>query len=93
MTGEIGQPAFDLGAPLPQSGYIDDPYPLLAAARRKGPVQTESPFGATSEGARSFHVLGYDEVVAVLWASPAKPDNRHAASWLIQNSSNSIGDM
>jgi hypothetical protein len=27
------------------------------------------------------------------WASPAKPDNRHAASWLIQNSSNSIGDM
>jgi cytochrome P450 len=66
MTGEIGQPAFDLGAPLPQSGDIDDPYPLLAAARRKGPVQTESPFGATSEGARSFHVLGYDEVVAVL---------------------------
>jgi len=29
----------------------------------------------------------------VIWASPAKPDNRHAASWLIQNSSNSIGDM
>ena len=27
------------------------------------------------------------------WASPAKPDNRHAASWLIQNCSNSIGDM
>lgn len=65
MTEEIGQPAFDLGAPLPQSGDVDDPYPLLAAARRKGAVQTESPFGTTSD-ARACHVLGYEEVVAVL---------------------------
>jgi cytochrome P450 len=66
MTGDTRKPAFDLGAPLPQPGDIDDPYPILAAARRRGAVQTESPFGATSESAGACHVLGYDEVVAVL---------------------------
>ena len=65
MTGEIGPPPLDLGAPLPQSGELDDPYPLLVAARRRGAVQTESPFG-TSEAAAAVHVLGYDEVLAVL---------------------------
>jgi cytochrome P450 len=45
---------------------VDDPYPLLAAARQQGAVQTESPFGATSYGAGAVHVLGYKEVVAVL---------------------------
>ena len=44
---------------------VDDPYRLLAKARRKGAVQTESPFGVTSYGAGAVHVLGYDEVVAV----------------------------
>ena len=66
MTGATGPRALDLGAPLPHSGEVDDPYPFLAAARRKGSVQIESPFGTTSDAGRAFHVLGYDEVVAVL---------------------------
>ncbi len=49
---------------------VDDPYPYLAAARRKGPVQTEWPLPrdvtATPPDEPSFCVLGYDEVVAVL---------------------------
>jgi cytochrome P450 len=45
---------------------LDDPYPLLALARRRGPVLAESPFGDVSVGAGATHVLGYDEVVAVL---------------------------
>src|SRR5271165_7185194 len=67
MGDAIGPKGLDLGAPLPPSGECDDPYPLLAAARRRGPVHTESPFGRTSDdGARAVHVLGYEEVVAVL---------------------------
>jgi cytochrome P450 len=54
-----------------QLGTVDDPYPLLAAARRKGPVQLEWPL-ADDVGAAAFDgdpwvsVLGHDEVVAVL---------------------------
>ncbi len=50
-------------------GGVDDPYPYLAAARRKGPVQTEWPLPfdiGTGVGEPSFSVLGHDEVVAVL---------------------------
>jgi cytochrome P450 len=45
---------------------LDDPYALMAAARRHGPVQAKSPFEDTSIGAGATHVLGYDEVVSVL---------------------------
>ena len=49
---------------------VDDPYPYLAAARRKGSVHTEWPLPideiASSAGELGFCVLGYDEVVAVL---------------------------
>jgi cytochrome P450 len=44
----------------------DDPYALMAAARRQAPVQAKSPFGETSIGSGATHVLGYEEVVAVL---------------------------
>jgi cytochrome P450 len=55
-----------------QLGPIDDPYPLLAAARRRGPVQHEWPLGEdlfTSEVATTgpaASVLGYEEAVTVL---------------------------
>jgi len=54
-----------------QLGTADDPYPHLAAARRKGPVQLGWPLPddvATGEGEPepSFSVLGHDEVMAVL---------------------------
>jgi cytochrome P450 len=54
-----------------QLGTIDDPYPQLAAARRKGPVQVEWPLGddlvnVDDQPDAGFNVLGYDEVVAVL---------------------------
>ncbi len=54
-----------------QLGAVDDPYPLLAAARRKGPVHREWPLsdgiaGADLDGDPWFSVLGHDEVVAVL---------------------------
>jgi len=54
-----------------QLGSVDDPYPLLAAARRKGPVQLEWPLAddvgaAASDGDPAVNVLGHDEVVAVL---------------------------
>jgi cytochrome P450 len=65
VIGDVEQPDVNLGAPLPHLDDIDNPYPALAAARRKGPVQAESPFGET-EGASTIHVLGFDEVVAVL---------------------------
>jgi cytochrome P450 len=54
----------DLGAPLLLGGETD-PYPLFAAARRRGPVQHVSPFGP-ADGPPSAHVLTYDEVVTVL---------------------------
>jgi cytochrome P450 len=55
-----------------QLGPIDDPYPLLAAARRRGPVQHAWPLGDdlfTSEVATTgpaASVLGYEEAVTVL---------------------------
>jgi cytochrome P450 len=53
-----------------QLGSVDDPYPLLSAARRKGPVQLEWPLaddaGAALDGDPWMSVLGHDEVVAVL---------------------------
>jgi cytochrome P450 len=54
-----------------QLGTADDPYPHLAAARRKGPVQLDWPLpddvGTFDEDREpSFSVLGHDEVMAVL---------------------------
>ena len=54
-----------------QLGTADDPYPHLAAARRKGPVQLEWPLrhdvGTVDEDRDpSFNVLGHDEVMTVL---------------------------
>jgi len=56
-----------------QIGTIQDPYPALAAARERGPVQTEWPFAEDgidvegfAEGLPAVSVLGYDEVAAVL---------------------------
>jgi cytochrome P450 len=58
-----------------QLGGVDDPYPALALARRKGPVQVEWPLpddvvpaDETLEGDDDqwFSVLGHDEVMAVL---------------------------
>lgn len=63
MTDRVRDPT--PAVPTPESG-VDDPYPLLARARRKAAVQSVSPFGETFYGADAIHVLGYDEVVAVL---------------------------
>ncbi len=63
MTDQIQEAA---PASTPAGAEIEDPYALLAEARRKGAVQTESPFGANSYGAGAVHVVGYEEVVAVL---------------------------
>src|SRR5512132_158507 len=59
-----------------QLGGIDDPYPCLAAARRRGSVLAEWPFpndvvpideGAeASSVAPSFSVVGHDEAMTVL---------------------------
>src|SRR2546421_8817414 len=54
-----------------QLGGVDDPYPYLAAARRKGPVRVEWPFPSDiavidPDREPSFSVVGHDEVVAVL---------------------------
>jgi cytochrome P450 len=54
-----------------QLGTADDPYPHLAVARRKGPVQPDWPLpddvGTFDEDRDpSFSVLGHDEVMAVL---------------------------
>jgi len=55
-----------------QLGPIDDPYPQLAAARRRGPVQREWPLGddlfspEVEPAGEAVSVLGYDEVVTVL---------------------------
>ena len=52
-----------------QIGTIDDPYPALAAARRRGPVRAEWPFAdegfdvdGFDSGLPAVNVLGYDEV-------------------------------
>jgi cytochrome P450 len=76
VTGDTraGRAAFD-PFELPdtiQLGGVDDPYPALAAARRKGPVQLEWPLPddlATVDNGNEdqwFNVLGHDEVVTVL---------------------------
>jgi cytochrome P450 len=55
-----------------QLGGVDDPYPALAVARRKGPVQLDWPLAddlaSFDEGGDDqwISVLGHDEVVAVL---------------------------
>ncbi|HEV3451626.1 MAG TPA: cytochrome P450 [Acidimicrobiia bacterium] len=54
-----------------QLGAVEDPYPHLAVARRRGPVQVGWPLpvdpGSADEGADPwFSVLGHDEVVTVL---------------------------
>lgn len=54
-----------------QLGGVDDPYPYLADARRRGSVLLEWPFpeditAANGEFESSFGVFGHDEVVAVL---------------------------
>jgi cytochrome P450 len=75
MTGQVepDAPGFD-PFELPdtiQLDAVDDPYPLLAAARRKGSVQLEWPLGDdlgsdAFDGDPWLSVLGHDEVVAVL---------------------------
>ena len=74
MTGQHGAVAdfdpFELPDTI-QLGAVDDPYPHLAVARRKGPVQREWPLpddaGTVDENvAPAFSVLGHDDVVAVL---------------------------
>jgi cytochrome P450 len=58
-----------------QLGGIDDPYPDLAAARRRGPVLAEWPFpndvvavddAVTPPENVSFNVVGHDEAMTVL---------------------------
>jgi cytochrome P450 len=54
-----------------QLGGVDDPYPFLAAARRRGLVQLGWPFpddvATLDQGDNpAYSVLGHDEVVAVL---------------------------
>jgi cytochrome P450 len=58
-----------------QLSAVPDPYPYLAAARRRGPVQLEWPLPADAvavEGSEHeadepwFNVLGHDEVIEVL---------------------------
>ena len=63
MTDRVRDPT---PAVLKPESDVDDPYSLLATARRKAAVQSVSPFSETSYGAGAIHVLGYDEVVAVL---------------------------
>jgi cytochrome P450 len=75
MTSQVDAAAGDFDPfELPdtiQLGTADDPYPHLAAARRKGPVQLDWPLpddvGTGYEDRDpSFSVLGHDEVMAVL---------------------------
>ena len=54
-----------------QLGSVDDPYPLLATARRSGPVALEWPLAddgaaVALDGDPWISVLGHNEVVAVL---------------------------
>jgi cytochrome P450 len=69
-AGAAGFDPFELPDTI-QLGTADDPYPHLAAARRRGPVQLEWPLpedvGTVDEDRDpSFNVLGHDEVMAVL---------------------------
>ena len=55
--------------PALEFGDIDDPYPYLAAARRRGPVATEWPLPLGTGGPMlepTYSVLTYDEAVRVL---------------------------
>jgi cytochrome P450 len=69
-TDESGAKGFDPFEPpgTIEPDAVDDPYPYLAAARRKGSVQTDWPWPLDEPppNAPSFCVLGYDEVLAVL---------------------------
>src|SRR6266567_287960 len=54
-----------------QLGGVDDPYPYLATARRKGSVLLEWPFpdgisAMDADADPAFSVVGHDDVVAVL---------------------------
>jgi cytochrome P450 len=71
MTDESSAAALDPfeppGAIEPEA--VDDPYPYLSTARRKGAVQTDWPLPLDEDplaGEARFCVLGYDEAVAVL---------------------------
>ncbi len=69
-AGARGFDPFELPDTI-QLGSVEDPYPGLAAARRKGPVQLEWPLAediaaAALDGDPWISVLGHDEVVAVL---------------------------
>ena len=69
-AGARGFDPFELPDTI-QLGTAEDPYPHLAAARRKGPVQLDWPLpdevGTGFEDREpSFNVLGHDEVMAVL---------------------------
>lgn len=72
MTDESSAAAVDPFEPpgTIEPDAVDNPYPYLAAARRKGPVQTEWPLprdvAASPPAEPGFCVLGYDEAVAVL---------------------------
>jgi cytochrome P450 len=73
MRNEPETPGFD-PFELPdtiQLGGVDDPYPYLADARRRGSVLLEWPFpediaAYDPDQDPSFNVLGHEEVVAVL---------------------------
>jgi cytochrome P450 len=69
-VGASGFDPFELPDTI-QLGTADDPYPHLAAARRRGPVQLEWPLPddvgtADEDRDPSFNVLGHDEVMTVL---------------------------
>jgi cytochrome P450 len=66
MPKDIREPATEMSAPPSAEWESADPYPLLAAARRRGAVSTRSPFGDASRDDGAIHVLGYDEALAVL---------------------------
>jgi cytochrome P450 len=74
MTSTAGADASDFDPfELPdtiQLGGVDDPYPYLAYARRRGSVLLDWPFpediAADGEFEPSFGVFGHDEAVAVL---------------------------
>jgi hypothetical protein len=64
----------------------------LSTVRPDGRPHVTPLLGIWLEDALYF-CTGPDERKAKNWASPTKPDNLYAASWLSKDSSNSIGDM
>jgi cytochrome P450 len=70
MSASAPLDPFELGNTI-QISSVDDPYPYLAAARARGPVQWEYPLpddiaDLGSPEDRWLSVVGHDEVVAVL---------------------------